>query len=78
MALVFVKSRDLEHGRADGCGFKHTAGVRCAYKPRCIVIGVIYVDNDTNKVPLNWDILVSNLEEGNLRRDTYRGGKGKK
>lgn len=81
MALVFVKSCDLEHSRAYCCGFKHTASVRCSYKPGCIVIGVTHIDNNTHKVPLYWDVLVSNLEERNLERDkqTEEGGrKGRK
>lgn len=68
MALVFVKSCDLEHGGAYGCGFKHAARVRCAYEPGCIVIGVIHIDNNTHKVPLYWDVLVSNLEETDRHR----------
>lgn len=71
-ALIFIKSCDLEHSWAHGCRFKHTARVRCAYKPGCIVIGVIHVDNHTYKVPFHWDVLVSNLKKKNVVPDRQR------
>lgn len=78
MVFVFVKSCDLEHGGAYRCRFKHTARVRHAYEPGRIVIGVIHIDNNTHKVPLYWDVLVSNLEKKSLERDRQdRGGRKK-
>lgn len=78
MALVFVESCDLEYSRAYGCRFKHTGRVRGAYKPGCVVIGVSHIDNDTHKVPLYWDVLVSNLGKKNLDRDRQRVEEKKK
>lgn len=75
MTLVFVKSCDLENSRSYSCGFKYAARVRCAYKPGCIIIGVIHIDNNTHKIPLYWYVLVSNLQEKKMKRTEEQGRK---
>lgn len=61
LALVFVESRNLEDSRAYGGGFKHSARVRRAYEPGGVVVGVLYIDINADKVPLHRDVLISYL-----------------
>lgn len=76
-ALVFIKSCDLKNSWTYSRRFKHTPGVRCTYEPGCIIIGVIHIDNDTNKIPLYWNVLVPNLQRKNFNSQTNGGGRKK-
>lgn len=70
VTLVFVQSSDLKHSRANSGRFKDTARVRRAYKPGCIVVSVIHIDNNTHKVPLDRDVLVSDLGRQNFQAES--------
>lgn len=75
VTLVFVQSSDLKHSRANSGRFKDTARVRRAYKPGCIVVSVIHIDNNTHKVPLDRDVLVSDLGRQNFQAGQHNMNK---
>lgn len=75
VTLVFVQSSDLKHSRANSGRFKDTARVRRAYKPGCIVVSVIHIDNNTHKVPLDRDVLVSDLWRHNFQAGQHNMNK---
>lgn len=75
VTLVFVQSSDLKHSRANSGRFKDTARVRRAYKPGCIVVSVIHIDNNTHKVPLDRDVLVSDLGRQNFQTGQHNMNK---
>lgn len=72
-SLVLVKGSDLHNLCAHHCRVRHFCFVMDAAELWSMKVAVIHMDDDSNKVPLDGDLLVSYLKDRG-RADVVKSG----